>query len=146
MTIDIDCKAMIYEKCHIFFPGAIPKKEIQIQSLPVKISSKPAVIKIGVRKIPFTIAHNQKQKHFVVEETKNLEYLQNETKRLGCASPFEISTISPTENPKVLLKNLNLPSMNKIIMQCKDKKCQEIFNSEMLVKSTSDHLRIAEVS
>ena len=133
------------KKYHIFFTGAIPKKEIQTQSLPAK-ASNPSVIKIGVRKIPFTIVHNQKQKHFVVEETKNLEHLQNEAKRLSCDAPFEISSISPRENPKVLLKNLNLPSVNKIIMQCKDKNCQENFNSEMLVKSTSDHLRIAEVS
>ena len=136
-------------KIHIFFTGAIPKKEILTQALPMKASnpSNPLpVIKIGVRKIPFTIIHNQKQKHFVVEETKNLEYLQNEAKRLGCEAPFEISTISATENPGVLLKHLNLPSVNKIIIQCKDKKCAENFNSEMLVKSTSDHLRIAEVS
>ena len=139
-----------YSWLKISFTGAIPQKDVQIQTLPVsetlKLSDSSPVIKIGVRKIPFTIHHNGKQKHFVVEETKTLEHLQNEIKRLGCHSPFDISTISAKENPGVLLKYLNLPSFNKIIIHCKDKTCQENFNSDMLVKSTSDHLRIAEVS
>jgi len=98
---------------------------------------------MGARKIPISLKHNGKEKHFQILETKMVQDLYMEIKRIGkCKAPFVISTI---QNPEVLLKNakttelktLNLPSENAVYFRCFDKECQTKFNSEMLVSSKS---------
>ena len=100
-------------------------------------------VSIGARKIPISLKHNGKEKHFQILETKMVQDLYMEIKRIGkCKAPFVISTI---QNPDVLLKNakttelksLNLPSENAVYFRCFDKECQTKFNSEMLVSSKS---------
>ena len=100
-------------------------------------------ISMGARKIPISLKHNGKEKHFQILETKMVQDLYMEIKRIGkCKAPFVISTI---QNPEVLLKNakttelktLNLPSENAVYFRCFDKECQTKFNSEMLVSSKS---------
>ena len=128
--------------------GAIPVKEAITDELPsgeVKNPANPALIQFGQRKIPFAIHHNGKVKNFHFEESKSVEELHKEIWRLSCTSKFTISTIKENEIKTAVLRSLNLPSENRIIMKCASKSCQDSFNSEMLVTSRSNELVINEV-
>ena len=130
----------------INFSDALPQKEIVTNELPEQryespgssTATIPASVTVTVRKIPFSLRHNGKSKDFSFLETKTVRDLYIEIGRLkGACNAGFTTPFSSDINGAVVLKTLNLPSVNKIVLHCFDEFCHQNFNSEMLVTSVS---------
>ena len=90
------------------------------------------------RKLPITVVHNEKSLHFTFPDTKTLKELHEEIKRLSkCSGGIFISSIRRDIAGTVVLKTLDLPSVNKVTLNCDDPACHQQFNSQMLVTGLS---------
>ena len=123
------------------FADAIPVKEVVTNELPVQSpgpSVTPPAVTVTIRKIPFSLRHKGKSKDFHFAETKSIGDLHVEISRLSgtCMAPYTVPFRADIDT-KVLLKTLDLPSANKVVLQCVDDGCHKRFNSEMLVASVS---------
>ena len=110
--------------------------------------SKPfSTLTLG-RKIPITIYHkiegddffayNEKNIHFNFLDTRTLKELYEEIKRLSkCSGAISISSIRRDIAHTVVLKTLDLPSVNKVNLKCNDQACHQQFNSQMIVTGLS---------
>ena len=119
-------------------PQASPSK---VSASPSKVSPSPSkgfsLLTLG-RKLPITVVHNEKSLHFTFPDTKTLKELHEEIKRLSkCSGGIFISSIRRDIAGTVVLKTLDLPSVNKVTLNCDDPACHQQFNSQMLVTGLS---------
>ena len=119
-------------------PQASPSK---VPPSPSKISPSPSkgfsMLTLG-RKLPITIHHKEKTMHFTFPDTKTLKELFEEIKRLSkCSGGIFVSSIRRDISDTVVLKTLDLPSVNKVTMKCDDPVCHQQFNNQMMVTGLS---------
>ena len=69
--------------------------------------------------------------HFTFPDTKTLKELFEEIKRLSkCSGGIFVSSIRRDISDTVVLKTLDLPSVNKVTMKCDDPVCHQQFNKK----------------